>query len=69
MHQIGFHYFHGWGWVGGWVAGSIKNKAISASNKVEVEAELGNMKKNLNKLGLSCAKLKPAYTSYPLVFG
>ena len=34
----------GVGWVGGWVAGSIKNKAISASNEVEVEveAELGN---------------------------
>ena len=30
--------------MGGWVAGSIKNKAISASNEVEVEveAELGN---------------------------
>ena len=32
--------------VGGWVAGSIETKAISASNKieveVEVEAELGN---------------------------
>ena len=32
-------------WVGGW-CGRIKNKAISAINKVEieVEAELGNMK-------------------------
>ena len=30
--------------MGGWVAGSIETKAISASNKVEVEveAELGN---------------------------
>ena len=26
-------------------------------------------KKSVNKLGLSCAKLRPAYTSYPLVFG
>ena len=30
-------YFHGW------VGGSIETKAISASNKVEVEAELGNI--------------------------
>ena len=29
--------------MGGWVAGLLKNKAISASNEVEVEAELGNM--------------------------
>ena len=34
--------------MGGWVAGAIKNKAISASNEVEVEAELGNM------VGLGC---------------
>ena len=27
------------------------------------------MAKVLDKLGLSCAKLRPAYTSYPLVFG
>ena len=37
-------YFHGW--VGGWVAGSIETKAISASNlklKLKLsEAELGN---------------------------
>ena len=25
--------------------------------------------KKLDKLGLSCAKLRPAYISYPLVFG
>ena len=33
------------GWLGGWMAGLLKNKAISASNKVEVEveAELGNI--------------------------
>ena len=41
-------YFHGW--VGGWVAGSIETKAISASNlKLKLkwtEAELGNNKKN-----------------------
>ena len=27
------------------------------------------LNKDVNKLGLSCAKLRPAYTSYPLVFG
>ena len=29
--------------VGGWVAGSSGNKAISAFTEVEVEAELGNI--------------------------
>ena len=29
------------GWVG-WVVGELESKAISASNLVEVEAELGN---------------------------
>ena len=42
-------YFH-W-WVGGWVAGSIETKAISASNlkwKLKLtEAELGKKKYNL----------------------
>ena len=28
-----------------------------------------NFKQWNNKLGLSCAKLRPAYTSYPLAFG
>ena len=40
-----FYYFPGW--VGGWVAVLIENKANSAFNKVEVEfeveAELGNI--------------------------
>ena len=36
--------FHGW--VPGWLAVAIETKAISASNKVEVEAELG--KNNLS---------------------
>ena len=37
-------YFHGWvaGGVGGWVAGSIETKAISASSLKLTEAELGN---------------------------
>ena len=41
--------------MGGWVAGAIKNKAISASNEVEVEveAELGNNKQGLNLVKLS----------------
>ena len=28
------------GWMGGWVAGLLENKAISASSKVEVEVEV-----------------------------
>ena len=37
-------------WVPGWLAGAIETKAISASNKVEVEAELGkNNISNNNK--------------------
>ena len=28
------------GWVGGWVAGEIEIKAISAFNRVEVEVEV-----------------------------
>ena len=40
--------FHGW--VPGWLAGAIETKAISAANKVEVEAELGkNNISNNNK--------------------
>ena len=35
--------------MGGWVAGSSGNNAISAFNKVEVEAELGNKGKKVKK--------------------
>ena len=56
--------------MGGWVAGSIKNKAISASKEVEVEveAELGN---NMPKLELHLRKYIPACRSVLLyvIFG
>ena len=34
-----------------------------------LKLDMSLLKKTKNKLGLSCAKLRPAYTSYPLVFG
>ena len=44
-------YFSGWVVGGGWVAGEVENIAISAFNKVVVEAELGkNGKQNQSKI-------------------
>ena len=51
--------FHGW--VPGWLAGAIETKAISASNKVEVEAELGN---NLVMKGLTFTNPSMTLKSY-----
>ena len=51
-------YFHGWvgGRVGGWVAGSIETKAISASKlklKLKLtEAELGNFQNHESGISL-----------------
>ena len=39
------------------------------SPKLEEKKFVLNWHLDNNKLALSCAKLRPAYTSYPLVFG
>ena len=55
--MVCFYYYSGW--LGGWVAGSAGNKAISAFNwvEVEVEAELG---KKLDLAVLWTLMLSPA---------
>ena len=49
--------FQGWAgggrWGRGWVDGSIKNKAISASNSVEVEVEVEHGKISLTNMDIN----------------